>query len=294
MAPTTADLPRAASRALARWALANHRQLPWRLTRDPWGVLVSEVMLQQTQVDRVAPRWQQFMGVFPTPAAAAVAGVAAVVDQWAGLGYNRRAVALHRAAVVCVDDHDGRLPDDLAGLLALPGVGPYTARAVLAFAFERDVGVVDTNVGRVLARTAGRRLRPAEAQAAADAAVPAGQGWAHNQAMLDLGAQVCGARVVRCDGCPIRRWCAWQGGPGTDPATGSAGVTTRQSRFAGSDRQGRGRLVDALRSAGHVGADHLAEVAGWSDDRERAITVAATLVADGLALSDGSGGLKRP
>jgi len=287
-------LPRAASRALARWAPANHRDLPWRQTRDPWGVLVSEVMLQQTQVDRVVPRWVRFMELFPTPSAAAGAGVAAVVDQWAGLGYNRRAVALYRAAVVCVADHDGQLPDDLDGLLALPGVGPYTARAVLAFAHERDVGVVDTNVGRVLARTNGRRLRPAEAQLAADASVPAGGGWAHNQAMLDLGAQVCVARTPRCGVCPVRRWCAWAGGPGPDPSTGSAGVSTGQSRFAGSDRQGRGRLVDALRAVGSVPADRLADVAGWPHDHERAARVAATLVADGLAASDDGGGLLRP
>ena len=291
---TASGLSRPASRALAAWAPANHRQLPWRQTRDPWGVLVSEVMLQQTQVDRVAPRWVQFMELFPTPAVAAAAGVAAVVDQWAGLGYNRRAVALHRSAQVCVEHHQGRLPDDLEGLLALPGVGPYTARAVLAFAYERDVGVVDTNVGRVLARTAGRRLRPAEAQTAADASVPDGQGWAHNQAMLDLGAQVCVARSPRCGQCPVRRWCAWAGGPGPDPSAGSAGVTTGQSRFAGSDRQGRGRLVDALRAVGNVPADRLAEVAGWPRDHERATRVAATLVTDGLAADDDCGGLRRP
>jgi A/G-specific adenine glycosylase len=288
-----AGLSPAASRALASWAPANHRELPWRRTRDPWGVLVSEVMLQQTQVDRVAPRWVAFMELFPSPAAAADAGVAAVVDQWAGLGYNRRAVALHRSAVACVQRHNGELPDDLNDLLALPGVGPYTSRAVLAFAFERDVGVVDTNVGRVLARLTGRRLGAAEAQVAADASVPSGQGWAHNQAMLDLGAQVCVARNPRCDVCPVRRWCDWAGGPGPDPSTGSAGVSTRQSRFVGSDRQGRGRLVDALRATGGVGIDQLAPVAGWPDDHDRAARVAATLVVDGLAADDGAGGLRR-
>jgi A/G-specific adenine glycosylase len=256
-------------------------------------VLVSEVMLQQTQVDRVAPRWARFLDRFPTPSAAASAGVSAVVDEWSGLGYNRRAVALHRTAVACVEHHAGQLPGTIEGLLTLPGVGPYTARAVMAFAHGADVGVLDTNVGRVLARVAARRLRPSEAQALADAAVPAGEGWQWNQTMLDLGATVCVARVPRCSSCPLRRWCRWQGS-GPDPAAGSAGVTVAQSRFEGSDRQGRGRLVDALRRSGAVEAATLAATAGWPDDPVRTRRVAATLVADGLAADDGAGGLQRP
>lgn len=279
--------------AIGAWAPVHHRDLPWRATRDRWGVLVSEVMLQQTQVDRVVRRWVSFMARFPTPSAAAAAGVAAVVDEWAGLGYNRRAVALHRCAVACVDTHGGSVPGTLAELMALPGVGPYTARAVLAFADGADVAVVDTNVGRVLARVAGRRLRPAEAQRAADDAVPAGAGWWWNQAMLDLGATVCTARVARCGDCPVAPWCAWRG-EGPDPAAGSAGVTAPQSRFEGSDRQGRGRLVDALRTDGAVPAGALATAAGWPDDPDRARRVAAGLVADGLAGDDGRGGLVRP
>jgi A/G-specific adenine glycosylase len=283
----------AAQRALARWAAGNQRDLPWRRTRDPWAVLVSEVMLQQTQVERVAPRWQSFVQRFPTPGAAAAAGAAAVVDEWAGLGYNRRAVALHRAAVACVEHHDGQLPDDLDGLLSLSGVGPYTARAVLAFAHDADVGILDTNVGRVLARLAGRRLVPREAQVTADAAVPKGQGWAWNQSMLDLGATVCTARRARCEGCPLRRWCAWRA-TGPDPAIGSASVSGGQSSFAGSDRQGRGRLVNALRDSGAVTHHELPAVAGWPDDPVRARRVAASLVVDGLAADDGQGGLGRP
>jgi len=252
------------------------------------------VMLQQTQVDRVAPRWERFLARFPTPAATASAGVAAVIDEWAGLGYNRRAVALHAAAVTCVEQHGGALPDDLDGLLALPGVGPYTARAVLAFAHHADVGVVDTNTGRVLARLAGRQLRAAEAQQGADASVPEGHGWEWNQAMLDLGAAVCTKRSPSCADCPVRRWCAWQGGPDEDPAAGSAGVSVGQARFEGSDRQGRGRLMAALLEWGALAADDLAEVAGWPDDVERATRVAAGLVADGLAADDGDGGLALP
>ena len=269
---------------LLTWFATRRRDLPWRGTRDPWAVLVSELMLQQTQVARVVPRYQAFMDRFPTPAAMAATPVADVVTRWAGLGHNRRAVNLHRAATAVVADHDGRLPADLPGLLALPGIGPYTARAVLAFAFEQDVGVLDTNAARVHARWAGRRLGPAQAQAAADAAVPPGQGWAWNQAMLDLGATICTARAPRCAACPVAARCGWwaQGAPAPDPAVGSAGVAGGQSRFAGSDRQGRGRLVDALRR-GQVEAGDLASAMGWPDDPQRAARVAATLAVDGLA-----------
>jgi A/G-specific adenine glycosylase len=242
-------------------------------------------MLQQTQVDRVIPKWHAFLHRFPDPATCAAVPVGAVIEAWAGLGYNRRGVALHRCARVVVDEHGGRLPDDLPALLALPGVGPYTARAVLAFAGEADVAVVDTNVARVLARQDGRRLRPAEVQDMADGLVPEGRGWAWNQAMLDLGATVCRARRPRCAACPVASTCAWRGGPAPDPAVGSAGVAGRQSRFEGSDRQGRGRLVDALRR-GPV-AD-VAEAAGWPDDPDRAARVAEGLVADGLAVRAGA------
>jgi A/G-specific adenine glycosylase len=246
-------------------------------------VLVSEVMLQQTQAARVIPRWHAFLDRFPDPPACAAAPAGAVIEAWAGLGYNRRGLALHRCAQVVVAEHGGRLPPDLAALRALPGIGPYTSRAVLAFAFEHDVAVLDTHVARILARQAGRRLRPAEAQALADDQVPVGEGWAWNQAVLDLGAMVCRSRNPRCGGCPVSPTCAWRGA-GDDPAVGSAGVSTPQSRFEGSDRQGRGRLVDALRR-GPV--DDVARAAGWPDDPQRAERVAATLVADGLAVRDG-------
>lgn len=269
---------------LLGWWAAEQRDLPWRRTRDPWAVLVSEVMLQQTQVPRVVPKWHAFLERFPDPPTCAAAPIGAVIGAWAGLGYNRRGVALHRCAVTVVEDHGGHLPLDLAALLTLPGIGPYTARAVLAFAGERDVAVVDTNVARVLARQAGRPLRAAEVQRAADALVPEGQGWAWNQAMLDLGAGVCRARGPWCGSCPVAASCTWSGGPAPDPAVGSAGVSGRQSRFEGSDRQGRGRLVDALRR----GPVHdLAAASGWPDDPARAERVADALVADGLAVREG-------
>lgn len=270
--------------ALIDWWAANGRDLPWRRTRDPWAVLVSELMLQQTQVARVEQRWVRFLERFPTVEACASAPVADVVDEWAGLGYNRRAVFLHRAATTCVERFDGELPADLEGLLSLPGVGPYTARAVLVFAHERDIGLVDTNAGRFVARAlAGRSLRPAEAQAMADAAVPDGWGWTWGQAVFDLGAEICRKRSPRCGDCPIRAHCAWAaaGWADPDPVEGSAGIATPQNRFEGSDRQGRGRLVDALRRS-PVADDHLAQVMGWPRDQARAREVAAGLVADGL------------
>ena len=275
----------AAQRALIDWWASHGRDLPWRRSRDPWAVLVSELMLQQTQVARVVDRYVRFLDRFPTVRSCARAAVGEVVEEWAGLGYNRRAVHLHRAATACVERHGGAVPDDLAGLLALPGVGPYTARAVLVFAHERDIGLVDTNAGRFVARAlAGRPLGPTEAQALADEGVPQGWGWTWGQAVFDLGATVCRKRAPRCDACPVRVHCAWAraGFPDPDPIDGSAGISAPQGRFDGSDRQGRGRLVDALRAA-PVADDDLAAVMGWPQDPERARRVATTLERDGLA-----------
>ena len=279
---------------LLAWSAGALRDLPWRATRDPWAVLVSELMLQQTQVARVAPRYAAFLARFPTPAACAAAPPAEVIRLWGGLGYNRRAINLHAAARAACERHGGGLPDALAPLLRLPGVGPYTARAVLAFAFERDVGVVDTNVGRVLARWAGRPLRPREAQAAADALVPPGRSWAWNQSLMELGASVCRRRRPDCRSCPARAGCAWLGAglAPPDPADGSAGVSGGQPRFEGSDRQGRGRLVDAL-CRGPVPVGDAATVMGWPGDQPRADRVVVGLLAEGLVVTAG-GELRLP
>lgn len=279
---------------LLAWGDAHLRPLPWRRTRDPWAVLVSEVMAQQTGVDRVVPRYHAFLARFPDPRACAAAPAGEVVRLWAGLGYNRRALNLHGAATAVVERHGGALPDDLAPLLALPGVGPYTARAVLAFAFERPVGVVDTNVGRVLARWSGRPLRATEAQATADAlaraAAPGGgdRSWRWNQSVMELGGAVCRRRGPDCETCPVAHVCAWaaSGRAAPDPADGSAGVSTGQPRFAGSDRQGRGRLVAAL-CAGPVPVADVAAVMGWPDDPARADRVTVGVLADGLAVRAG-------
>lgn len=276
---------------LLSWGEHELRDLPWRRSRDPWEVLVSETMLQQTQVVRVEPRWRAFLATFPTPADCAAASPGEVVRLWDGLGYNRRALNLHRAAVVITEEHAGIVPDTLDALVALPGVGPYTARAIRVFAFECQDAVVDVNVARVLARAvAGRRLTTGEAQRLADEQVEhvgaggAGQSWLWNQSMIELGATHCRKRSPACGTCPVAAQCAWAG-EGPDPAAGSAGTGARQSRFEGSDRQGRGRLLDALR-AGDLAADRAGEVTGW-DDPQRNAAVVAGLVADGLAVRQG-------
>ena len=272
--------------AVLGWGLVRLRDLPWRRTRDPWAIMVSELMLQQTQVSRVVPKYLDFLALYPTPEACAAVSSGDIVRAWAGLGYNRRAINLHRAAVAIATA--GSFPSTLAGLLELPGVGPYTARAILAFAYEADVAVVDTNIARVLARVHGRSLTASQVQGSADALVPAGEGWTWNQALMELGATVCTARSWCCDECPVRQRCGWKGGADgvPDPAIGSAGVSGGQPRFAGSDRQGRGRLVDALRS-GSIAHSALPMTMGWPHDRDRAERVAATLVRDELIVLDG-------
>ena len=242
--------------ALGRWRrrladrLVVERDLPWRETRDPWAILVAEAMLQQTQVSRVLPAWCAFLDEMPTPSACADAGRAAVIRRWEGLGYHRRAVALHSCAVTIGEQHDGKVPDELDSLCALPGVGPYTARAVLAFAFERDVAVVDTNVARILSRAvAGAPLTARRSQEVADALVAKGNGWRHNQALLDLGALHC-RPTPKCDGCVLLRSCVWAraGRPEPDPARTTAGTSRPQPKFEGSDRQLRGQLLAAARN----------------------------------------------
>jgi A/G-specific adenine glycosylase len=243
-------------------------------------------MLQQTQVDRVVPHYERFVETYPTPAACASGGSAEVVRRWSGLGYNRRALNLHRAATSIVDRHDGRVPPDDADLRALPGIGVYTARAVRSFGFGEDVAAVDTNGVRVLARAvAGSRLTATGAFALGDRLVPRAGSWEFNQSMFDLGATVCAASLL-CGLCPLRRQCAWRRGGGGDPWRASPAARS-QSAFSGSDRQGRGRLLESLRSGG-VPAGGVAGACGWPDDVARAERVAAALVEEGFARWRGS------
>ncbi|MGO8872085.1 MAG: A/G-specific adenine glycosylase [Acidimicrobiales bacterium] len=292
---------RGIGRAIERWGTAlgggsRRPELPWRSTRDPWAVLVSEVMAQQTQLARVVAVYLRFLDEFPTAAACAAAPLGDVLRAWHGLGYNRRARNLHGAAAAVVADHGGVVPSRLGALLALPGVGPYTARAVLAFAYCADVGVVDTNTGRVLSRAvAGRPLRAVEAQDLVDAMVPPGCGWTFGQALLDLGASVCVAGTPRCGQCPVRRRCRWaaRGLDGPDPARGSSGVSTSQPAFSGSDREGRGRLVATLR-AGPIDEEELARATGWADDPGRAERIVEALLGEGIIAREPDGTVRLP
>jgi A/G-specific adenine glycosylase len=197
-------------RSLLGWYRRHGRDLPWRRTRDPWAILVSEVMLQQTQVRRVLDYWPRFLARYPTVEEMAAAGADEVREAWQGLGYYRRADNLHRTAREVAARHGGRLPATVAELERLPGIGRYTAGAVASFAYEADAPIVDTNAARVLGRVFGpvrRRARTARRWAIAAAALPPGRAWAYNQAIMDLGATVCAPRRPRCPVCPVRRVC---------------------------------------------------------------------------------------
>jgi A/G-specific adenine glycosylase len=283
--------------ALVAWFADAARPLPWRAAEvSPWAVLVSEFMLQQTQVARVIPLWEAWIRRWPTPAALASEPPSEAVRAWDRLGYPRRALWLHRAAVEIVERHGGRVPDDLDDLLALQGVGPYTARAVAAFAFGRRHPVVDTNTRRVIARAVLGRANPGPPSTARDLAamsalLPEADAAARvfNAAAMELGATVCIARSPRCDECPIASACGWRlaGYPPDDGPRKAA-----QARFEGSDRQVRGLVMRELRATHRpVAAPEIASL--WSDAAQLTRAVDG-LVADGLAVVDAAGGLRLP
>jgi A/G-specific adenine glycosylase len=236
---------------LRQWFSENARDLPWRRTRDPYAILVSEVMLQQTQVDRVAPYYERFLERFPTVSALAAAPAAEVIRLWSGLGYNRRAVQLQRAAQTLVAQYGGRFPEDPETLRTLPGIGAYTAGAVAAFAFEQDVAFLDTNMRRVVNRVVFgvEPVAEATALAAARALAPIGDGWLWNQALIEFGALQCTARRPACVVCPLQRDCAAFPGVQTQIAVARRPRSARQGEpFTQSTRYFRGRIVEALRS----------------------------------------------
>lgn len=242
-------------------------------------------MLQQTQVARVMARYEEFLVRFPTAAACAAQPVSEVIKMWDGLGFNRRAVNLWKAAGVISAEHDGTMPRDLPALLALPGVGAYTARAIQAFAFECDVGVVDTNVGRLLARWTGHPLTTKQAQQMSTALVPTGTGWRWNQTLFDFAVAVCTKRTPACDQCPLAAACAWRG-VGEDPAEASAGVSGKQSLFQGSERQVRGRIVAELRK-GPASIQDLYRLGRPQDQPADIERIIDGLANDGLVLRTG-------
>ena len=208
---------------LLDWYAREGRDLPWRHVRDPYAILVSELMLQQTQVDRVIPKWEAWLEEFPTVEALAEAPTSAVIKAWSGLGYNRRAINLQRLAQAVVAVHGGRVPEDVAELKALPGIGPYTAGAVAAFAHNRPVAMVDVNIRRLLhrlfvgAEVPEYRIAEAAIWALARAAVPPGRSADWHQALMDLGATICRPRPL-CDRCPVRDMVPRRAGMGDPPA----------------------------------------------------------------------------
>jgi A/G-specific adenine glycosylase len=306
--------------ALLTWFADFARDLPWRHTRDPYPILVSEVMLQQTQVDRVVPKYHAFLEQFPTIEALAAAPTAAVIRAWSGLGYNRRAVNMQRAARAVLDQHGGQFPRDIAALRRFPGIGPYTAGAIACFAFEQDVAFMDTNIRRVVRRLfvgAANGAAPSEARLAdlAQSAIPPGQGWAWNQAIMELGALVCTATTPNCWRCPLQADCrdyadrrasderlfaeaTAVGEPLSLPrassrALGRAVAERRETPYAGSSRFYRGRIVEALRQlppgqvlpldelGPHVKAGFGAADRDWLDE------LVEGLVRDGLLMREG-------
>jgi len=198
---------------LLAWYAVHQRDLPWRKTRDPYRILVSEIMLQQTQVDRVVPKYREFLRRYPTVKALAAARMAELRRLWYPLGYNVRPLRLRRIAQRALRDHRGMIPDSYEGLLAMDGIGRYTAGAVLSFAFKQDAPIVDTNVARLLSRYFGLTRRAPNVSSKrrlwqlAEDVIPKGQGHVINQAMMDFGALVCTARAPKCPTCALRRTC---------------------------------------------------------------------------------------
>lgn len=243
--------------ALLNWFSETARDLPWRRVRDPYRILVAEVMLQQTQVDRALPKYEAFIERFPTLQALADAPAAEVIRMWAGLGYNRRAVNLQRAARAIIERYGGVFPRDVATLVTLPGIGPYTAGAVACFAFEQDAAFMDTNIRRVLRRVFTDPAETVSERALlelARAALPAGRGWAWNQALMELGSLVCTAGAPACWRCPLRDQCrdyaARRNSAEQLAATPARKrlAERRERPFVGSNRYFRGRVVAALRA----------------------------------------------
>ncbi|MFR2858360.1 A/G-specific adenine glycosylase [Bifidobacterium scardovii] len=286
---------------LGAWWEANARDLPWRFGRaTPWGVLVSEVMSQQTQMSRVVPYWTDWMRMWPDAAALAGASTAEVITAWGRLGYPRRALRLQECARVVADRWHDDLPRGYDDLIALPGIGDYTASAVMSFAYGERIAVIDTNIRRVLSRlflgveSRGGSASPAERDLA-NRALPrdARRSVTWNQSVMELGAVVCTAKTPLCDACPVRDRCAFL-------AAGRPGLGERRTRprqrFAGTDRQVRGLVLDALRGLpdGETSLPRARLEALWAD-RVQLDKCVASLDDDGLIemLPDGAVRLPR-
>jgi A/G-specific adenine glycosylase len=293
-APTGAAL---IAPAVIDWFHRSGRDLPWRRPGfTAWGTLVSEFMLQQTPVARVIPRLDEWLERWPTPADLAAASAGDAVRAWGRLGYPRRALNLHAAAVAITERHGGLVPESVGELLALPGIGDYTARAVAVFAYGHRHPVVDVNIRRVLARAVEGVGEPGPASAKRDLAAMAAQlpeglpeARLTNVGMMELGALVCVARDPRCEACPIAHLCAWRAA-GYPPFEGKRAPV--QKRYEGSDRQVRGVILAALR-ASEVPVTTFDIEQLWPDaaQRDRAL---AGLVGDGLVTASPEGGWELP
>lgn len=252
------------------WFRESARDLPWRGDCSAWGVLVSEIMLQQTPVVRVQPVWEQWMARWPTPASFAAESQGEILRAWGRLGYPRRALRVHAAAAMIVEQHDGEVPDTFEALLTLPGIGTYTAAAVAAFAFGRRETVVDTNIRRVHARLVIGQALPAPSLTAAEMKLAAdllpqdpAESVEWNAAVMELGALVCTARSPKCGLCPVRKECAWIAAGQPEPT-----YIPKGQPWAGTDRQVRGAVMAVLRAAdAPIHADLL-----WAADTELATT----------------------
>ena len=270
----------ALDRELGAWFARSGRVLEVREATTPWQVLVVEVMSQQTQIGRVGPYWRRFVERWPTPAAFAEASTRDVLNAWAGLGYNRRPLALRDAARRIVAEHGGEVPADVEALEALPGIGRYTARAVAAAAFGQPVAPVDVNVRRVIGRLSGLD-RPSDIQAEADRCISRDHPAAWIHAVMDLAVAICVRRAPSCGKCPVAHLCVSRGTTGATTTAGSSGVA-----FEASNRWLRGRLLDRLRDASPGVWVTFREAMG-QHDIEAVRSALAQLSAEGFLERDG-------
>ena len=276
------------NRPLLKWYGQHARNLPWRMTRDPYSILVSEIMLQQTQVDRVIPAYSRFLMAFPTIQNLAAATPMAVIQSWHGLGYYRRAVRLHRLAQIITDEMRGRIPESTTELIKLPGVGRYTAAAVACFAFDEQVAAFDVNTSRVLHRLLGvgarsKSLLPTEEfRGAIQAMIPKGRAASWNQALMDVGAKFCKSSSPVCSACPLTKVCEH-----SDKASeletlsnedGNPGTLRTPIPFKGSARFFRGRIIQilsGLEPSEHIRIDKLLKGVNVDLDNDLKLTHAA-------------------
>lgn len=269
-------------RILLRWYGVHRRDLPWRHTRDPYHILVSEIMLQQTQVSRVQEKYHEFLREFPTLQALAIATSGDVIRVWAGLGYNRRALFLQRTAQAVMQEYDGVFPQSIDLLKKLPGVGDYTARAILSFAFEQPVPMMDTNHRRFYQRVffGLNTKKDDQLLKQAEVVLPPKASYDWNQALMDFGSMMCLSGVPRCGECPLKRYCK------AYPGVLKNNKTTRQQNkktitFRETDRYVRGRIIDQLRNVDGLSINNvLQEFSQYGEERVKRIV--ADLIDDGL------------